>query len=684
MSGHMRPPRCFSARPLWHAALFAACLLLFVRPSSAGDWPFLRGPNFDGSAPSETLPDSWPAAGPPVLWERPLGQGYSSFAARKDRIWTLDQSSFQQNLVCLDAGSGRTLWEYPCGAPYEQLGIYPGPRSTPTLSENRLYFVSPDAVVHCVDATTGRGDWTVDLQKQFHGKGTEFGYSASVLVLNGMAIVPVGGEDAGVVALDAATGQVRWKNGSQHASYATPTPIQLNGQTLVVTPMQNHLVIHEPATGRLLWQESLSEGYDEHSISPLYREPILVMTAPFRAGATAKTLTLDAPSDDPATWTLKADHRWHSKEFSSDVLGSVVANDAIFGFDLRDPQAKAHRPSRGLFRCLDVDAGKTLWSSEEPGHANVLLADGKLLLFNDRGELRLARASREKYEELGRLAVFADEVCWTFPALSDGRVFVRTQSRAAAIQVSPPSTTPGDTVSPASFANISVRPVWSRFRLGQILGGEREHPFMRAALDELRRWYLASVALVWLTASLLSGAIKRGRCRRSPLPSGAIATTNELGPVLDVIPANTPRGLLVTPFLWIAFGIIATPLANLRTDDFVFTWPAALFGGLLLVVAGADVPNRWLRRTCDAAFLALCLGYFLTLRSQSLPHEWVFLIGLLPAAPFAWWWKRNQPTAGPIKEAFLTLAGFSTLFWTSAAWAPLRQAIANLLASGDQ
>src|SRR5262245_22020534 len=52
-----------------------------VSDSLAAAWTFIRGQGYDGHSSEIGLADEWPAAGPPVLWARSLGQGYSAFVA---------------------------------------------------------------------------------------------------------------------------------------------------------------------------------------------------------------------------------------------------------------------------------------------------------------------------------------------------------------------------------------------------------------------------------------------------------------------------------------------------------------------------------------------------------------------------------------------------------------------------
>ncbi len=703
------------------AVIFSFCGLGLADRVLA-DWPHLRGPAFDGSAPNGTISLPWPEHGPPLLWEHPLGQGYAAFTLAGNRAYTLYQSAFSQNLACLDADSGQIVWEFPCGSPFEPLGLYPGPRSTPTLAEGRILFVTPDAHLYCVDADRGDEVWSVNMKKEFAGRGTEFGYSASPLVFDGKVILPVGGANAAVVAFALKSGRIVWQSGSHPASYASIVPIRLEGTTLLLAAMRNHMLLLHPETGRIAWENEVSLGYDEHSISPLYEEPILVLTAPFRSGATALRLSLQdvdagtaskpesGPDSEEANGggarrmedvdsadglKVRAEHLWHSREFSNDVLASAIVNGTIYGFDLRDQQAKAHRSSRGLFRCLDLPTGKTLWSSDRPGHSNVLRlpSEGRLLLFNDEGELIVLKANREAYEELARHPVFDNEICWTFPALSDGRVLLRTQFRAAALQIGPHSSADTALATSVVPASRPMRRFWNRFRLGMLLGGEREHPFMQPAPDELSRWFWWSLTVVALPAC--AWACLADWCRpRGPRPGPA----SDPATVKDAPSIHLLRHF-VEAGLWIGLGLVMTPILNLPSvrgepleghDPFILTWPAALFGGLLLVGLTSRIGNRWVRRGGDVGFLLLCLIYFLVLRSQSLPHEWAFLIGLVPAIPFAWAWSRSRASetttepprgwqAHPIVGSLIATLGFTALFWTPFVLRLLRGSLVDVI-----
>jgi len=328
--------------------------------------------------------------------------------------------------------SGKTRYDWA----WQPRGAYPGPYATPTWYRGKVYYTSPTGIVGCMDAMTGAQVWTRNVKEQFQGKGYGFGYAITPLVESDLVILPVGGPDASVVALSAADGQTVWATGSDPASYCPAMPITFQGKRYIVGYLQNALVLLELASGKLLHRQPLSAGYDEHAAWPIYREPHLLLTSPFRVSA--ESYEIEQGSRD----SLLCRPRWTSRELCNDIVSSVLYESHVYGFDLRQLQASKHRPSRGVFRCLDWSSGKVNWSSDEVGQAAVLAADGKLLLLNDTGSLILARADPAGYHELGRVQLFEDDTCWTPPALWQGRLFVRSPSHAVCLYVGRPENLP--------------------------------------------------------------------------------------------------------------------------------------------------------------------------------------------------------------------------------------------------
>lgn len=479
-------------------------------------WPSVRGPKQDAHSAEVGLLDRWPKEGPPVLWVKDIGQGYSAFAARGRRVFTQAQSLAGQFVFCLDADTGETLWEHRYGLPYESVGVYPGPRASPSLAEDKLVFAAPDGIVRCLNADTGAPLWTVNVNERYHGKGCEFGYSCSPTIVGQQVLLAVGGEGASLVSLHLQDGRELWKSGDDPASYAPLLPIRRDGRECVVGLLQNALVICDLHSGRQLARMKLSDHYDEHSAWPLYHEPFLWFASPFRAGS---MLIEVPPLTDHEVVTLQA--KLTSPLLSNDVMSSVLVDGHVFGFDIIDVQSKTQRPSRGYFRCQEFKTGRIQWSlgserarrdpfegtSNDPyvGQVGIVVADGKLLMLNELGELILARVNPERYEELGRVMVLGGELVWTPPILHRGRVYVRNQSRAVCLLVGDPQrleALPTTTLRAADVPQSNYVD-WA----GAILSIEPEYAFDVPADEVMRRWFyvclwmlIASQCCAWLVS----------------------------------------------------------------------------------------------------------------------------------------------------------------------------------------
>jgi outer membrane protein assembly factor BamB len=627
------------------------------------DWPFVRGPRFNGHSTETHLAGSWPKKGPPILWTRELGQGYSAFVAWDDRIATQYQTSSGQYVICLDADTGRTVWQHRYDWPYEAAGVYPGPRATPTYWQGRLYFAGPRGTIGCLDAGRGRPLWQVNIHERFGSSGTEFGYSCSPTVVGGLVFLPVGGVGASLVALSASDGAVVWQAGEDVASYTPAYPITFRGQHLVLGYLQNALVCHDQRTGKLIWRHPLSAGYDEHAAWPIYREPHLWISSAFQGGSELLELTGEADHPLRAVWT--------SRLMSNDIFSSVLVDDALYGFDLKEAQAKTHRPSRGQFRCIDFLSGREYWSDgnatqrREPasvaeggagriGHATVLVADGKLILLNDTGELILARATKEHYEELARVTVLGGEICWTQPALNHGRLFVRNQSRAACVYIGDPGLLARETLAAATTAADVPQSQYIDVA-GFLLGVEPEYAFDLPSASWLRRWFLVSLVGI-LGLSLLA----------------TLAAKVILGRRLSV--EALPWLFSILAF---ALGTLGTTVVSKWTGDFVFTWPVSLFIAFQVAVSELRWGHRdterhwrpWRARLAGLAFVLCCAAYFLLCRRLSLVFEWAFLCGFVPALPFT-----LAATHAFVSSRYrfawtmiMTATGFCSFYWSAAA-----------------
>ncbi|PYV37055.1 MAG: hypothetical protein DMG06_29075 [Acidobacteria bacterium] len=147
---------------------------------NGSSWMQWGGANRDFISDSKALANSWPAAGPPKLWSRALGDGYSGIAVEGTTLYTVYRRGSQDIVTAIDASRGTTVWEYAYEAEFknsfsEKVG--PGPYAMPQVVGDRLVTASGIGKIQSLDKKTGRPVWSRDLYIEFGGTRLEFGYS---------------------------------------------------------------------------------------------------------------------------------------------------------------------------------------------------------------------------------------------------------------------------------------------------------------------------------------------------------------------------------------------------------------------------------------------------------------------------------------------------------------------------
>jgi outer membrane protein assembly factor BamB len=201
--------------------------------AQAADWPQWRGPHRDAISHETGLLKEWPAEGPHVVWTATnLGGGYSTVAVAGKRLFTTGDRTDACFVLAFDASSGKPLWTAKLGKPGAPgWGGFAGPRSTPTVEGDSLYAVGQYGELVCLEAATGRQQWSKDFIKDFGGTRPEWGFSESPLVDEDKVIITPGGEKGAIVALNKKTGAEIWrsKEFKDLAHYSSLMPADIGG-----------------------------------------------------------------------------------------------------------------------------------------------------------------------------------------------------------------------------------------------------------------------------------------------------------------------------------------------------------------------------------------------------------------------------------------------------------------------
>ena len=390
---------------LAHAAVLLLGLCLTPAATSAADWPGFLGPNRDGRSPDQGLLKQWPEAGPPLVWKVDnVGPGWSSMAVTNGRVYTTGNANEMQMLICLDL-DGKEQWRVEQG-PQCNHGKYPGARSTPTIDGERIYLTGGGGLVTCHSSADGRILWRRHMKSEMGGRVGGWQYAESVLILDGLAIVTPGGENA-IVALDKMTGKEVWKSdASATAGYSSCMTITEGGNTIIVNGSQSGLLVVDAKTGKLIHKHEFAVRNTANVPTPAYADGLLFWAVGYGKGSLCLKVGHDA-----GKWSFQ--EAWRNRDLNCHPGNYVVAGGCAFG------------KGRGGLACVDLKTGQTKWQ-ERVGAGQVCWGDGMLYVFADSGgRISLVDPAAEGAKTKGAFRVEGTGKSWAHPVVIDGRLLLR-------------------------------------------------------------------------------------------------------------------------------------------------------------------------------------------------------------------------------------------------------------------
>ena len=396
-----------------------------VGPGAAGasDWPQFLGPKRNGVYGGPAISDSWPASGPPVLWRKPLGEGFSGAVVQAGRLVLFHRLENSEQVECLEAQTGRPLWQYDYPTDYrDDFGFDGGPRATPSIWEGKVYTFGAQGVLHCLELENGRKVWSLNTHEKFGVRKGFFGAACSPLVEDGRVFLNLGGRDqAGLVAFDARTGRVLWTSTDDEASYSSPATATLGGRRQVLFFTRTGLVSADPASGEVLfrfrWRARSRASVN--AATPLAAAPLIFLSASYGTGAVQLRVK---GSELETVWTS-------DESLSNHYSTSVIRGGHLFGFHGRQEYGQS-------LRCVALQTGRVLWSRDGFGAGTLSLAGDRLLVLKENGELLLVAASPQAFRLIAKASILGPTVR-AYPALADGRLFARNQKELVAVDLQP-------------------------------------------------------------------------------------------------------------------------------------------------------------------------------------------------------------------------------------------------------
>lgn len=427
-------------------------------PLQADDWPQWMGPQRDGVWRETGIVDTFPASGPPVRWRVKIGGGYAGPAVVGDRVFVTDkqlpqgvqdpENPFQrgrtpatERVLCLNDSDGSIVWKHEYECPYTV--SYPaGPRTTPVVSDGRVYTLGSEGHLICLSADKGKVIWSKNLNQEYHHEQSPvWGYSANPLLDGDRLICLVGGQGTAVVAFHKDTGKELWRAldsaGPHGPGYSSPVIVPAGGARQLIVWHPTAVSSLDPETGKSYWNQKFESNNGLSVATPRIVGDHLFVSA-FYNGSLMLKLDQSRPE---ATVDWK---RGGPNEKNTDALHCLISTPVIDGKYIYGVC------SHGELRCLDIRNGDRLWSTFEPtsrlsarwGTAFIVRHENRYVLFSEQGDLILASLTPQGYTEHGRAHLLEPtgpsqrrDVVWSHPAFANRSVYARNDKEIVSVSL---------------------------------------------------------------------------------------------------------------------------------------------------------------------------------------------------------------------------------------------------------
>ncbi len=445
----------------------------------ADDWPQWMGPKRDGVWRETSVVATFPKDLKPK-WTAKVGLGYAGPAVADGKVFVADRylgtgesnpsNPFDtktpvkgvERVLCFDAKSGQELWKHEYPSTY-RISYAAGPRCTPTVDGDRVYTLGAMGDLLCLSTQKGEVLWSKNFPKDFGATVPVWGFSSHPLVDGDNLICLVGGTEGRLVmAFDKKTGAEAWRSQSYDQGdfgYSPPVILDLAGTRTLVVWHPKALVGLDPKTGKKLWSVPFDVRYALTAPMPRKVGDDSVLVTSFYNGSMLVKVGKGGDSAE-VVWKSKAkgERPSQTRDLSAIMPTPIVKGEYVYGVG-----------SYGELRCLKAATGERIWStmlatrgrltpekvraSEEPSEnppwnerwSNAFLIENgdRVFLFNEQGELIIAKLTPKGYEELSRTVLLKPTnkmagrpVVWMHPAFANGCVFARNDEELVCFDLS--------------------------------------------------------------------------------------------------------------------------------------------------------------------------------------------------------------------------------------------------------
>lgn len=389
------------------------CAVSFSAMAQIDQW---RGPERDGHFPDTALLQSWPENGPEQVMEvEKIGKGYSSAVLSDGIIYTTGMIDTLDYLTAIGP-DGNILWQVPYGRSWNK--SFPDTRSTPVIEGERIYVQSGTGRLSCFNKK-GEEQWSVEVDKEYEAEYHLWGNSETPLVTDDMVICSPGGSKTSIVAFNKMTGELKWQTESVGGprAYASATVYEFNGNRVILAITGTHLIAVEPETGEVSWSYKYFEKdkwMDQPGLiwpnTPVFQGNRIFLTM----GYNYKAVMLEVDSVGNGVTEVFTDHTLDNHHH-----GVILYDGFLYG-------SNWYNNRKGRWVCMDWKTGEIRYVDTWETKGSVIMADGNLYCYNERGSVGLVKPDPEGFSVISEFKISKGAgPHWAHPFIGDGKLLIR-------------------------------------------------------------------------------------------------------------------------------------------------------------------------------------------------------------------------------------------------------------------
>ena len=388
------------------------------------EWPCFHGLDRRNKSAETGLLKEWPDEGPELLWTvSGLGEGYSSVSIAEGHIYTAGMIEKQTYVFAFDL-NGKRVWKKLNGSSWEatrsHARSYTGSRSTPTYYNGVIYHLGDTGRLVALDYKTGEEIWNLELREVFDAEIPEYGYSESIYIDGDRLYCSPAGKKGFMACLNKKNGELIWKNTEIQGTVGFSSPIiaESNGYRQITAISSNSVYGADTETGKLLWSVEFENQRQNNVADPIFHDGYVFASSGYGKGSILIKLTASDGKVIPETV-------WQTERMDNHHGGVILHNGYLYG---------AGHSAKGWF-CLDFMTGKQMWNTK--GKGSLTYADGMFYLLEEKGKMKLIKATPEKYDIVSSFEVpeGGKGMHWAHPVVCGGRLYVRHADKLFAYDI---------------------------------------------------------------------------------------------------------------------------------------------------------------------------------------------------------------------------------------------------------